>query len=180
MPIPALPIPSKWLAVLGVYPPTDPIRRKEGAGQGKGFFDCCAMCLSYCVSKRMPWRALLHSFAYLQIRELQFDLTRLSNNPGFHIPAVSVASLRTCRVVITLVALSTKEEDQKVLNQRGVPNACVQYTPISLLRLTAKATPISVNIGFIRLAQCFWLLIQPATASSGFICPPAMFSPIAR
>src|SRR5450759_4695108 len=66
------------------------------------------------------------------------------------------------------------------LNQRGVPNACVQYTPISLLGSTAKATPISVNAGFIRLAQCSGLLIQPATASSGFICPAAMFSPIER
>src|ERR1035437_5801581 len=68
----------------------------------------------------------------------------------------------------------------QVLNQRGVPNSCAQYLPISLLELTATAAPISVNAGSIRLAQCPSLPIQTAIASSAFLCPAAMFSPLSR
>src|SRR5258705_8980512 len=65
-------------------------------------------------------------------------------------------------------------------HQRGVPKTCVQYTPNSLLRSTLKATPISVYVEFIRLAQCDGLLIHPPTAPSGVDGPAAIFSPVAR
>ena len=48
----------------------------------------------------------------------------------------------------------------KVMIQRGVPNACAQYTPIFLFGLTASAMPISLSAGFVKLAQCGSVKLQ--------------------
>src|SRR6266571_8254967 len=52
--------------------------------------------------------------------------------------------------------------------------------PPLLALSTEYATPISVNCGAIRLAQCGGLFIQLSTAASGVVCPAATFSPTER